>query len=459
MSRNLRVLVVDDERISRESTTQLLISAGYSAESAENGFLALDSLEQSHCDVVLSDLRMPNMSGLELLRKIKEIRPDVDVIMMTAYGTVQDAVKSMHNGAADFLTKPFSFEELDMRLQKLALLRKSQHELRELRQLLNQSHAHWGLVGESGVMKRVFETVEVFGDNTAPVLITGETGTGKELVARALHQRSSRRLDPFVPVACGAIPFEVAESEFLGHEKGAFTGAIQRRKGCFERAHRGTLLLDDLDDLPLDIQAKLMRVLQEGTLHRVGGEEEVKIDVRVIASSKISLLQAEEEGKIRRDLMYRLKGLEITLPPLRERGEDILLLAHHFLRLVAAEADVEPKVLSPEAADCLRMHDWPGNVRELRRVIESSTAVCREREILPRHLPDYIRESEASTRPYVLNLKSDNVRFNELVRQFEDDVIGWAMTASGGEQQHAAKILDLPRTTLQSKLARRRSDS
>ena len=456
MNRQLRVLVVDDERISRETTVQQLRNAGYSAESAGNAFLALERLAHEVWDVLVTDLRMPNMDGLEFLKKIKENMPEIDVVLMTAYGTVEAAVTAMHEGAADFLTKPFSFQELDMRLRKLANQREGRHQLNALKLALDQSHAHWGIVGKSAAMRRVFELVDLFGDNPAPVLITGETGTGKEMVARALHQRSARSLEPFIAVACGAIPKEVAESELLGHEKGAFTGAIQRRKGSFERAHRGTLLLDDVDDLPLDIQVKLMRALQDGTLQRVGGEEEVKVDVRVIASSKVDLLKAAEEGKIRKDIFYRLRGLEIALPPLRARGEDILLLAQHFLRVLAAENDSEAKVLSPETGDCLRSHTWPGNVRELQRAVESAVAVCREDEILPRHLPDYLRERQVSSKLYTLNFQATNLNFNHLIQEIEDEVIAWAMSKAGGEQQKAAELLGLPRTTFQSKLSRSR---
>jgi DNA-binding NtrC family response regulator len=257
-----------------------------------------------------------------------------------------------------------------------------------------------------------------------------------------------------VALACGAIPGELAESEILGHEKGSFTGAIQRRRGSFERAHRGTLLLDDVDDLPIEIQVKLLRVLQEGTLQRVGGEKEIEIDVRVIATTKLDLAQAVKEGRFREDIFYRLHGLEIKLPPLRERGEDILLLAEHFLRVLATD-ETSRRSLTPEVADCLLRHSWPGNVRELRRVLESAVVVCRDSEILPRHLPEYLREEQAGPKLFALHLAGvDSVALKDLVQKFEDELIKWAMKEAGGEQQRAAQLLGLPRTTLQSKLAK-----
>ena len=454
MSPKLRVLVVDDERLSRETTTQQLREAGHEAEAVENAFQALKQLEEDRWDVVLTDLRMPTMDGLEFLKKVKQNSPEIEVILMTAYGTVETAVAAMREGAADFLTKPFSFHELELRLRNLTRFQEIQRELNRLKAALDPTQAYGALVGRSVVMRKVFEQIELFAQNAAPVLIVGESGTGKELVARALHERGPRCQEPFVALACGAIPGELAESEILGHEKGSFTGAIQRRRGSFERAHRGTLLLDDVDDLPIEIQVKLLRVLQEGTLQRVGGEKEIEIDVRVIATTKLDLAQAVEEGRFREDIFYRLHGLEIKLPPLRERGEDILLLAEHFLRVLATD-ETSRRSLTPEVADCLLRHAWPGNVRELRRVLESAVVVCRDSEILPRHLPEYLREEQAGPKLFALHLAGvDSVALKDLVQKFEDELIKWAMKEAGGEQQRAAQLLGLPRTTLQSKLAK-----
>ena len=306
----------------------------------------------------------------------------------------------------------------------------------------------------------VYELISIFSDHDAPVLVTGDTGTGKELVARALHHSGRRSNMPFVPIACGTIPSELAESELFGHEKGSFTGAHQRREGSFERADGGTVLLDDIDDLPLNMQVKLLRVLQEGTLIRVGGIKEFQVDVRIVATSKVDLLEAIEKGTFRDDLFYRLRGLEVTLPPLRERGEDVLLLAHHFLELVKTREGKEAKTLSIEAADKLRSYPWPGNVRELRRAMESAFILCKGDEIRAEHLPTFLtrlpikRSSGGDHELFKVNFDGkDELPFTELVQQFEDTMILWALSKAAGQQTKAAELLGLPRTTFQSKIA------
>ncbi len=459
MKPNLQVLVVDDDRISRLTTAQRLRKGGYGADAVENPFLALQRLGEERWDVVLTDLRMPRMSGIEFLKKVKEKHPEVEVILMTAFATVETAVEAMQSGASDYLVKPFRFEELDLRLKKLQELKEAHKELDHLHAILGDAKGFGGLVGHSPLIREVYERIQIFADHDAPVLITGETGTGKELVARALHQGSSRAQGPFVPIACGTIPPELAESELFGHEKGAFTGAHQRREGSFGRADGGTVLLDDIDDLPLNIQVKLLRVLQEGTLIRVGGTEEIRIDVRVIATTKVDLAEEVEHGRFRDDLFYRLRGLEIRLPPLRERGEDVLLLAKHFIDLVASREGKEPKPLSLEAARLLREYHWPGNVRELRRAMESAFILCRGEEILPEHFPAFLPrrrgEPGKDLQPFSLHLDGlERIDFNEMVQTFEDAMILWALSQAGGQQTKAAELLGLPRTTFQSKLNR-----
>ena len=404
MHQTLRVLVVDDEKISRETTARLLSKAGYETGSADNAFHALDRVDAVRWDVILTDLRMPTMDGLEFLTEVKQRSPDTEVIVMTAYGSVESAVTAMREGAADYLLKPFGFDELNVRLQRLKELHDSRNELAKLHAILGETAGSSGLVGQSPQMRFVLERVELCADNPAPVLITGETGTGKELVARALHERGGRAKGPFVAVACGAIPKDLAESELFGHEKGAFTGAIQRRQGSFERANGGTILLDDLDDLALDIQAKLLRVLQEGSFFRVGGTQEIRTDARVVATTKVDLGRAVEQNIFREDLFYRIRGLEIPLPPLRERGEDVLLLAQHVLRALTVQAGAEPRRLSPDVGRALRTYHWPGNVRELRRVMETVAAICHESEVALVQLPDYQREDHSgSDKPFLLH--------------------------------------------------------
>jgi len=290
-------------------------------------------------------------------------------------------------------------------------------------------------------------------------LIVGETGTGKEMVSRALHMQGSRADKPFIPVSCGAIPKDLAESELFGHEKGSFTGAVQRRIGHFERADKGTLLLDDVDDLPLETQAKLLRVLQEGTISRIGGDKEIQIDVRLIATTKVDLSEVVARNEFRTDLFYRLRGMEIHLPQLRKRQEDIQLLAHHFLHLPTLGGEENMQLISATAEKILRDYEWPGNVRELRRVIESASILCHEDEIQPEHLPIYLREggtqSQKSASMITLHLDDcDTVSFNDLTKQVELELIEWAMTKSGGQQSQAADLLNLPRTTFQSKMGK-----
>ncbi len=306
-------------------------------------------------------------------------------------------------------------------------------------------------------MRKAWERTRLFADARAPVLITGETGTGKEVFARAIHRAGCRRAGPFVAVACGAIPGELAESQLFGHEKGAFTGALQRRGGCFERADGGTLLLDDVDDLPLDIQVKLLRVLQDGTYSRVGGEVELSADVRIIATAKVELGLRVRDRAFRDDLYYRLRGLEIHLPPLRDRGDDALLLAEHFLGVVAAARGECPKTLSAGASMALLAHSWPGNVRELMRVIEAVSVLCAGPTVEVEHLPRDVRTSPCCSCCSPVTLALDGVEqldLAALVRSVEDTAIRWALERAGGRQAQAAELLGLPRTSFQSKLQR-----
>ncbi|MBI4702739.1 MAG: sigma-54-dependent Fis family transcriptional regulator [Deltaproteobacteria bacterium] len=455
----LRVLVVDDERISRETAVRQLRDACFVAAAADSGQGALERLSTQPWDVVLCDLRMPGMDGLALLRAVRRDWRDIDVIVMTAYGTVETAVEAIKDGAADFLTKPFSFQELEHRLRKLEELRGVRREVRGLRALLADDEEQCcGIVGRSPAMRELTERLRSFARHLAPVLITGETGTGKEMVSRALHQLGPRSHRPFVAVACGAIPTELAESELFGHEKGAFTGATGQRFGAFERADGGTLLLDDVDDLPLGLQVKLLRALEEGRFVRVGGSREIAVDVRVVATSKIDLDRTAAEGRFRRDLYYRLRALELRIPALRERGEDILLLAEHFVRLLAQAAGAKEVSLGPEAAACLRRYRWPGNVRELRHAMESAVIVCQGGVIGPACLPDFLRAApdDGPDELFSVHLEGrEGVPFNEAVSRFEQRLIRWAMGRSGGQQKQAAALLGLPRTTLQSKLGRR----
>jgi DNA-binding NtrC family response regulator len=456
----LRILVVDDEKLSRVTTTRQLVDAGYVAEGHETPFKALDALKSGVWDVVLTDLRMPSMDGIVFLKEIRKVSTGTSVILMTAYGTVKTAVEAMRSGAVDYLTKPFVFDELRFRLERLAEERLMRQEVEALRRVLGPSVAYGGLVGHSAGMRNVFEQIEQFAENPSNVLIVGETGTGKELVARALHSLSSRATEPFVPVACAAIPRELAESELFGHEAGAFTGAVRMHRGRVELAREGVLFLDDVDDFPLELQPKLLRVIQEKEFERVGGEKTLRAHMRIISATKSDLSDLIKQGKFREDLYYRLAVLVVSLPPLRQRREDIPLLAQHFLATLARERQVEAKTLPDETLARLLNYAWPGNVRELKHALERAMAVCRGPVILPEHLSATIQQAR-TTEPYELNLEVlDKVSFRELSERFERDLIQWALQRAGGNQGKAAELLGIPRTTLQSKLGiTRRSDS
>ncbi len=458
MSPSLRVLVVDDDRIVRTATAKQLEDAGYTVEVCESAQRALERLSDGCWDVVLSDLRMPGMDGLGLLEEIGEHHAGVETILMTAFGAVETAVRAMQAGASDYLVKPFHFDELEVRLRKLEEQRRTAAELEALRELIGTTQEMFGLMGRTQGIHAVRDRIRTFADHSAPVLILGETGTGKEVVARALHHAGKRSDGEFVAVGCGVIPRDLAESELFGHERGSFTGATQQRRGSFERASGGTLLLDDVDDLPLELQVKLLRVLQDGTFTRVGGAQELTTDARVIATTKSDLEHAVEDGEFRADLYYRLRGLEITLPPLRQRGDDVLLLANHFLALTSSEEGGAAKTLSPEVAKVLMGYGWPGNVRELRRAVETMQVLCTGWEVGLEHMPDFLSRTEQSGQYFELSLGQHlSVPFNELLREFEARVFDWALTSAAGNQTEAARLLGIPRTTLQSRLSALRS--
>ena len=454
----MRVLIADDERISRVTTARQLQLEGMEVETAESAAAAIEILHQAPWDVLLTDLRMPGMDGMELLQRVRAHHPEVDVILMTAFGSVETAVQAMQLGAVDYLIKPFPFAELHARLQRIAAVRAVKDELARLRQLVEVDPRSDNLIGASPAMHQLRDRIGLFAAHDAPVLVTGETGTGKEVVARALHRASPRAQRPFVALACGAIPKDLAESELFGHERGAFTGALKRREGVFEQADGGTLLLDDIDDLPLDLQVKLLRVLQEGTLTRVGGSAEVHVQVRVVATSKLDLREAAERGQFRQDVYYRLRGLELRLPPLRDRGNDVLLLAQHFLRSLGRQPQGPTVLLSPAVSRLLLQHHWPGNVRELRRLLEAALVLCRGDELLPEHLPAELQESAPHAgRRFSLHLDgAEELPMPKLVQDFEDALLDWAMAKAGGQQGRAAELLGIARTTLQSKLTKRR---
>lgn len=447
---SLNILVVDDAQLSREAIAGFLNESGHRAEPHANAFSALEALDNGRWDLVLTDLRMPSMDGLQFMKEIRTRSPETAVIIMTAYGTVETAVRAIREGALDYVMKPFHTEQLRLHVDRLQELLKTRRELDLLRKNMGTTTEYAGLVGTSPPMQKTYTLIEQFADRSANVLITGETGTGKEMVARALHARSQRKSGPFIPVPCAAVPRELAESELFGHEAGAFTGAVRRRHGHVEMAHGGTLFLDDVDDLPIEIQPKLLRAIQEREFQRVGGERLLKTDLRIIASTKKDLEVLSRENKFRQDLLYRLQVLTIYLPPLRDRRSDILPLARHFLEMNAREANEPPKVLSPQAEQKLTRHEWPGNVRELRHAVEYAVAVANGPTIQSDDLQ--LRTSPTAQqpdRPFMLHLDAlEELDLRALQSDVERETIMWALQKAQGDQGRAAELLKMPRTTL-----------
>ncbi len=443
--RPLKIFVVEDERILRVSLTDELRDAGYMVEAFEDGRRALARFQKQPADVVISDIKMPGMDGLELLEKIKQARQDTFVILITAYGSIDSAVHAMKKGAYDYITKPFKIDELLIRLQHIEdILRLRQENIRFQSEFQTQ-FGYQAFVGSSKAVQETLELVRTVAESKTTVLITGETGTGKELLANILHYNSDRRKKPLVKVSCAILSREVFESELFGHEKGAFTGATKARPGRFELADGGTLYLDDVDDIPLDLQVKLLRVLQEGELERVGGNETIRVDVRVVASTKAELRQLVSEGRFREDLYYRLNVFPIHLVPLRERKEDIPELVQHFIRMQAPERDIR---VPDTVMQCLMNYDWPGNIRELKNIVERLILLSRGQELDPGKLPLELLQPAAVSPEVCLGQKP----LEQVMADVEANMIRQALEQTGGNRSRAAGLLGIPESTLRSKM-------
>ncbi len=390
----VRVLVVDDEPALRKSLARILGGKGFVVTTAEDGQAGLETLEKGLPDVLLCDLLMPRMTGLELLQQAKERWPALEVILMTAFADVDTAVAAVKGGAYDFLTKPFaSNDAVALAVSKAAEHRRLIERAHQLEERLLSQERFGELIGTSSRMQDVYRLIEGVASATSTVLVLGESGTGKELVARAIHQRSSRAGKPFVPVNCAAIPKDLVESELFGHVRGAFTGAQTARAGLFEAASGGTIFLDEVGNLPLHAQVKLLRTLQEGEVKRVGSDETRTVDVRVLAATNVDLKTKIDAGDFRKDLYYRLNVIAIALPPLRQREDDVVILAHHFVRKLARRMGRPPKGIAAHALEALRAYDWPGNVRELEHAMEHAFVLSRGETIGAADLP-FAREEQ-----------------------------------------------------------------
>jgi len=442
-----RVLIVEDDPSARIGLEQLVKSWGFTAESAADGHEALEKVTTFRPAIVITDLVMPGMDGLELLRALQQQGADVTTVLLTAQGTVESAVEAMKEGAYDYLTKPVDLERLKILLDKIVERLETLREVKALRRQLREHGAFGPLIGSGPEMRKIYQIIEQAAPTSASVLITGESGTGKELVAQTIHQLSPRASFPFVAINCAAIPETLLESEIFGHEKGAFTGAVDRRQGCFELADRGTLFLDEIGEMTPQTQVKLLRVLQERRFRRLGGRVEQAVDVRVIAATNIDPAEAVQAGKLREDLYYRLNVFSFRLPPLRERKEDLPLLVQAFINEFNARNHKSIAGVDHHAMRMLEQYHWPGNVRELRNVIERATILAPGPLIEPRHLPAPLAgETPKARQPQVALAPGTTVA------EAERRLIMMTLEHTRDNKTRAAEILGISLKTLHNKL-------
>jgi len=443
-----RVLVVDDEQEMCEAIAAGLGPRGHEVRWETSAEAALATLEGAEVDVVLTDLNMRGMDGLALCERIVASRPDVPVVVITAFGSLETAIAAIRAGAYDFITKPVKMDALAVALARAVQHRSLREEVKRLRHLVGEAERFDELVGESGPMRRVGQLLDRVIDSDASVLVTGESGTGKEVVARVLHRRGRRKDGPLVAVNCAAMPEHLLESELFGHVRGAFTDARAARTGLFVQAHRGTLLLDEIGDLPLALQPKLLRALQERVVRPIGGNEEIPFDVHLVATTNRDLESAVEEGRFREDLYFRVNVIHVAMPPLRARGSDVLLLAQHFLVHHAGKAGKRVTGLSPEAAERLLAYTWPGNVRELQNAMERAVALAQYDQVTVDDLPEKIRAYRSSHVLIAADDPSELVPLEEAERRYVLRVV----ESVGGNKTLAARVLGIGRKTLYRKL-------
>jgi two-component system response regulator HydG len=442
-----KILVVDDDASHRQMLEAVLSAEAYDISQADDGQSAVAAVEERFYDLILMDVRMSNVGGLEALKRIKEISPGIPVVIMTAYASVSTAVEALKSGAYDYITKPLDIEELKVQVKKALHHRRLEEENIHLKERLGDRFHFANIIGRGSAMKKLFETMALAAPTEATVLIVGESGTGKELIANAVHENSPRRARPFIKVNCAALPETLLESELFGHEKGAFTGALARKQGRFHLAHTGSIFLDEIAEMSPATQAKILRVLQEREFEPLGGTQTVKVDTRVITATNKNLAEEIQRGRFRQDLFYRLNVLTLEVPSLRDRREDIPLLADYFLKRYAEKNRRHFKGFSPRAMDALMRHSWHGNVRELENVVERAVIMARGDLITSAEFPDQLRELEEEAGEVRVELHP-----GRSLRDVEREMILRTLEETGGNRTHAARILGISRRTLQLKL-------
>jgi DNA-binding NtrC family response regulator len=441
-----RILVVDDDSLVREFVCETLKRRNYFVDEAESGETAIEMLSEADYELVITDLKMHRVTGMDVLRETMKLQPECRVMVITAFGTIENAVEAMRIGACDYITKPFTADELEILVERSLEYKKLRDENRSLRNELDDRYAYTNLVGNSPSMKKMFELIKNVANSPSTVLVTGETGTGKELVARAIHYNSNRANRPFIKMNCAALPEGLIESELFGHEKGAFTGAIKANKGKFEQAIGGTLLLDEISEIPPRIQAKLLRVIQEREIERLGSSQTIPVDVRLVATSNRDLKTMVAKGRFRDDLYFRLQVIPINLPPLRERLDDIPLLCEHFIAKYCHREGVPIKTLSDKVVQMFMGYNWPGNIRELENYIERAVVISNAEELKPADFPLDLKAGNFAP-------TNDRMEVGQTIADMEKRLIIKTLEANNWNKERTADVLGITSRTLRNKLA------
>jgi two-component system, NtrC family, response regulator PilR len=435
------ILVIDDEKSIRDMLAIMLKRQGYHVSLAENGKTAINAINKNVFDLVISDIRLPDTNGIEILKHSKKVSPETEFILITAFASQDTAVEAVKNGAADYIYKPFDIDDLKIKVGKCISKKKLERENVLLKRSIERETQFENIIGGSPKMQLIFDLVRKISTTNSTILVSGDSGTGKELVAKAIHYNSLRKDKPFVSINCGAMPESLLESELFGHVKGAFTGAVQNKKGLFEVADRGTLLLDEIGEMPYGMQVKLLRALQEKSIRPVGGTEEIPVDVRVVAATNQDLHKAVELGRVREDLFYRINVIPIKIPSLRERKEDIRLLAEHFMKKYAAEMNKNIKRISPEALKSLENYEWPGNVRELENAIERAIALEPQDVITVESLPEKVSHLPQQLDWAVFRIPEHGLDIEGHLEQIRKEALLEALRRCNGVQKEAAKLV------------------